>query len=107
MCYSLGDDAVSYVVSSKRFDHDARLPQDRRPQYQAILCLFFVPSFANALAWVKLSRHYPKVGFFFMMAVTFFGFPSPLFVCVKCNDQFVCRETKINDFLTDTSGTFT
>ena len=49
-------------------------------KFQAIIVFFFVPSIVNAIMWVKLSRYYTNIGFFFIMAVVFFGFPSPLFV---------------------------
>ena len=48
--------------------------------YQCIVVLFFIPSVLNSVVWVKLAESYNKIGFFFMLAVVFFGFPSPLFV---------------------------
>ena len=52
-------------------------------QYRAIVILFFVPSLLNAFIWVcGLNKSYPRIGFNFMLALIFFGFPSPVFVYV-------------------------
>ena len=32
------------------------------------------------MIWLKLSQSYKRIGFFFMLAMLLFGFPSPILV---------------------------
>ncbi len=55
--------------------------QGRSGHYTAALLLIFVPSIFNAVLWVRLSKSYKKrIGFLFMLAIVFIGFPSPILV---------------------------
>lgn len=57
--------------------------QGQKGQYQAIIILFFVPSVINALVWMKLAKRYKGIGYIFMLALVFFGCPSPILVYVN------------------------
>ena len=60
----------------------ALMLKDRSYQgfHDGIVTLLFVPSFVNALLWLKLKSRYRQIGSGFMFVVVFLGFPSPAFV---------------------------